>query len=50
MKTVKQMPKPRNCFVVLAIKRKAGSHAKPHKAMRSKMNRVCSSEAVASGF
>lgn len=39
MKTVKQMPKPRNCFVVLAIKRKAGSHKKPYKSLRGELNR-----------
>lgn len=46
MKTVKQLPKPRNRFVVLAIKRKAGSHEKPYKSLRGKQNRcVCNSEA-----
>lgn len=29
----------RNPFVTLAIKRKAGSHDKPYKAMRGKENR-----------
>jgi len=42
--------KQRNPFVALAYKRKAGSHTKSHKALRGKMNRVCSSEAEASGF
>ena len=39
MKTVKRVPKQRNPFVALAIKRKAGSHAKPYKSMRGKLNR-----------
>ena len=31
--------KPRNAFVVHAIKRKACSHTKPYKAQRGKLNR-----------
>ncbi len=31
--------KPRNAFVVHAMKRKAGSHTKPYKAQRGKLNR-----------
>lgn len=32
--------KPRNPFAALASKRKAGSHTKPHKAVRGKLNRT----------
>lgn len=39
MKTRKNTLVPRNPFVVLASKRKAGSHDKPHKAKRGKLNR-----------
>lgn len=31
--------KPRNAFVVHAIKRKAGSHQKPYKSLRGRLNR-----------
>ncbi len=39
MKRDKRKLVKRNPFVTLAIKRKAGSHDKPYKAMRSKLNR-----------
>jgi len=39
MKTRKQTLVPRNPFAVLASKRKAGSHRKPHKAERGALNR-----------
>lgn len=31
--------KPRNHFVPLIMKRKAGAHKKPHKSKRGKLNR-----------
>jgi len=39
MKTRKQTLVPRNLIAVLACKRKAGSHTKPYKAVRGKLNR-----------
>lgn len=42
MKTDKLKLTKRNPFVSLAMKRKAGSHRKPHKALRGKMNRDAS--------
>lgn len=39
MKTRKQTLVPRNNIAVLATKRKAGSHTKPYKAVRGKLNR-----------
>lgn len=39
MKRDKRKLTKRNPYVLLAIKRKAGSHDKPYKAMRSKLNR-----------
>lgn len=38
MKSDKRKPK-RNLFAVLAWNRKAGSHDKPYKSLRSKLNR-----------
>ena len=38
MKVVLEVAKPRNHFVVLAHKRKAGSHTKTGKAIRRKEN------------
>lgn len=35
----KKMPKERNFLVPLAMKRKAGSHEKPYKSQRGKLNR-----------
>lgn len=39
MKTRKKTLVPRNVIAVLAGKRKAGSHDKPYKATRGKLNR-----------
>ena len=36
----KMTVKQRNPFVVLTLKRKAGSHAKPFKALRKAQNQV----------
>lgn len=35
----KKMPKERSHLVPLAMKRKAGSHKKPYKSQRGKLNR-----------
>lgn len=35
----KQKLKPRNIFAVLASKRNAGTHTKPYKSLRGKLNR-----------
>lgn len=39
MKTDKIKLTKRNCFALLAMKRKAGSHTKPYKSVRGKENR-----------
>lgn len=35
----KKLRKPRNVFAVFASKRSAGTHTKPYKAVRGKLNR-----------